>query len=192
MVPADPPSVVHLRFVQPVALEPQRARPFFGRAAADWLGSPVEPPAGAPENQRYLTDLSLPVRERAPLMVFRKAAFVDLGPVRQLEGGFEVAIGWRSATLAPLFPVFAGRLAILPEELRLEGFYAPPGGEVGLVLDKAFLNIAARGTARWLLSQVTQTLQAAAGLEPRGRIMASSRGDDGDTPARELTAEVTT
>ncbi len=91
-------------------------------------------------------------------MTFKKAAFVDVGPVRPLsDGSREVEISWRSSSLAPLFPVFAGHLALTPAEIRLEGYYAPPGGEVGLVLDRAFLNIAARGTARWFLGRVTET-----------------------------------
>jgi hypothetical protein len=60
--------------------------------------------------------------------------------------------------MAPLFPVFSGHLTLTPAELRLEGFYAPPAGELGAVLDRAFLNIAARGTARWFLERVAQVL----------------------------------
>ncbi len=160
MVPPGP-SVVHLRLVQPVSVDPAGVRPVLEEGAQEWLGSPVEAPAKVPGSRRFLTDLSLPVRGHAPKMVFRKAAYVDLGPVRDLPDGLEVAIGWRSSTLAPLFPVFAGTLAVTPRELRLEGYYAPPGGEVGLVLDKAFLNIAARGTARWLLAEASAALQGA-------------------------------
>ncbi|HEX8939752.1 MAG TPA: hypothetical protein VF763_06275 [Candidatus Limnocylindrales bacterium] len=189
MVPPVATSVVQLRFIQPVAVDPGRAASAFS-AVGDWLGAPAEPPAGTADIRRFLTDLSLPVRERAPLMVFRKAAFVDLGPVLPRDGGFELAVGWRSATLAPLFPVFAGRLVVLPDELRLEGFYAPPGGEVGLVLDRAFLNIAARGTARWFLSHVTAALVARAGAEARGRpITDDDAGRDAETAHEASIAE---
>jgi hypothetical protein len=67
-------------------------------------------------------------------------------------------IGWQSSSLAPLFPVFAGRLKLTPTDIVLEGFYAPPGGEFGAVLDRAFLNIAARGTARWFLDKAARAL----------------------------------
>jgi hypothetical protein len=65
-----------------------------------------------------------------------------------------VEISWRSATLAPLFPVFSGWLTVGPGELRLDGYYAPPGGALGLAADRALLRLAARGTARWLLGQL--------------------------------------
>ncbi len=141
----------------------QRIPPLQGQscppqAFADpsWLGSPA--PAPRPDIRRYLTDLSLPVREHSPSITFSKAAFVDVGPARSTADGCEIEIGWRSASLAPLFPVFAGRLLLRSDEVRLEGFYAPPGGDVGLVLDRAFLGIAARGTARWFLGQVVGAL----------------------------------
>jgi hypothetical protein len=84
---------------------------------------------------------------------------VDLGEMRRTADGCEVEIGWRSSSLAPLFPVFAGKLILRPNELLLEGYYAPPGGEIGAALDKAFLNIAARGTARWFLGKAVEALR---------------------------------
>jgi len=130
---------------------------------AEWLGARVVMPAESarPDTRRYLMDLSLPVRDRSPRLTFRKAAYVDLGQPVETGDGCEVEIGWQSSSLAPLFPVFAGRLRLTATEITLEGFYAPPGGEVGAVLDRAFLNIAARGTARWLLEQVAAALDAA-------------------------------
>jgi hypothetical protein len=137
-----------------------------------WLGVPVTPgetagrveDAGvatpAPSTRRFLTDLSLPVRDRSPRLTFRKAAYVDLGEVRETPDGCEVDISWQSSSLAPLFPVFAGRIKLTRTEIALEGYYAPPGGEVGAVLDRAFLNIAARGTARWFLEQIAASLAA--------------------------------
>ena len=70
-----------------------------------------------------------------------------------------VPIAWRSATMAPLFPVFAGALEVLPDELVLDGWYAPPGGSAGLVVDRAFLNLAARGTARWFLDRIAEAIE---------------------------------
>ena len=155
-----PSHVTPLRLVQPVAVDLARAVPLFGDQATGWLGTPVK--AGRPGSRRYLTDLSLPIREHAPSLVFRKAAYVDLGVVRQTADGCEIEIGWQSSSLAPLFPVFAGHLTLTPTEVRLEGFYAPPGGEIGAALDKAILGIAARGTARWFLERTTEAVAAAA------------------------------
>ena len=123
-----------------------------------WLGNQVEPARAG--TRRFLTDLSLPVRERSRLVLFKKAAYVDLGPIRATPDGCTVEISWQSASLAPLFPVFAGRLTLSGDEVTLEGFYAPPGGEVGMVLDRAFLNIAARGTGRWFLGRIAEALAA--------------------------------
>jgi hypothetical protein len=153
-----PSHVTPLRLVQPVSLDPARAAASLTEAAGEWLGSPVE--SANPSAHRYLTDLSLPVRERAPNLTFKKAAYVDIGPVRATPEGCEVEIGWQSSSLAPLFPVFAGHLTITSTELRLDGYYAPPGGEVGAVLDRAFLNIAARGTARWFLERAAAALKS--------------------------------
>jgi hypothetical protein len=128
----------------------------FADESVAWLGTPVA--AARPGSHRYLTDLSLPIREHSPSLVFKKAAYVDLGDIRREAGICELEIGWQSSTLAPLFPVFAGRLTLTPTELRLEGYYAPPGGEFGAVLDKAFLGIAARGTARWFLEKAAAVI----------------------------------
>jgi hypothetical protein len=142
------------------------AVPLLTDSAATWLGTPVA--AGRPGFKRFLTDLSLPIRGHAPSLVFKKAAFVDLGEVRPSADGVEMEIGWQSSSLAPLFPVFSGRLVLTPSELRLEGYYAPPGGEFGAALDKAFLGIAARGTARWFVERTTQAVATAAGTVDQG------------------------
>jgi hypothetical protein len=154
-----PSHVTPLRLVQPAAVDLARALPLFGDQASAWLGVPVG--TAPPGSHRYLTDLSLPIRGHAPSLVFRKAAYVDLGEIRQTADGCEIEIGWQSSSLAPLFPVFAGHLTITPTEVRLEGYYAPPGGELGAALDKAFLSIAARGTARWFLERTTAAVAAA-------------------------------
>jgi len=151
-----PSHATPLRLVQPASIDLARAAAALGAQAESWLGSSVE--SNRPGNRRFLTDLSLPLRERSPNLTFKKAAFVDLGDVHETPHGYEVEIGWQSSSLAPLFPVFAGRLLMTTSELRLEGFYAPPGGEFGAVLDRAFLNIAARGTARWFLGRTAEVL----------------------------------
>ena len=125
---------------------------------SDWLGTPV---AGAADGRRrFLTDLSFPLREHSPSLTFSKAAYVEIGEGRRDSDHADLDIEWRSASLAPLFPVFSGRLTLTAGELCLEGFYAPPAGEFGMVLDKAFLNIAARGTARWFLGRVAETVSS--------------------------------
>lgn len=131
-------------------------------AEPDWLGSAAEPPADRPGVRRYLTDLVLQLSAAARPLEFRKAAFVDIGPVVDRGRSLEVEIGWRSATMAPLFPVFAGLLLVTPAGLVLEGAYAPPFGEAGMLIDKAALHFVARRTARWFLGRVGAEL----GMEP--------------------------
>lgn len=117
-----------------------------------WLGPEVEP--SPPGMQRHQADLRLRVSDRPSLVTFRKAAYVDLGPVHALDDGWEVDVSWRAAALAPLFPVFSGTIVARGDELTLSGWYAPPGGALGRLADAALLHVAAEGTARWLLGEV--------------------------------------
>jgi hypothetical protein len=122
------------------------------RAARAWLGPQVD---GAPEGMhRHQTDLRLRVSDRPSLVTFRKATYVDFGPLEPLNDGWQVEISWRAATLAPLFPVFSGTIVAHGMELTLSGWYAPPGGSIGRFADHALLHIAATGTARWLLGEL--------------------------------------
>jgi hypothetical protein len=155
-MPDDQAHLTHLRLVQPGQIDLQMAARLLADASS-WLGTPV--PSTHSDLRRYLTDLSLPLRSHSPGIVFKKAAFVDVGVITSSLGSCEVEIGWRSSSLAPLFPVFAGRLSLTPSGLSLDGYYAPPGGDLGAVLDRAFLNIAARGTARWLLERISGALR---------------------------------
>src|ERR1035437_4181656 len=157
-----PSHVTPLRLVQPAAIDLALAVPLLTEHADSWLGTPV--PAARPGCHRFLTDLRMPIREQAPSLVFKKAAYVDLGDAQHTTDACEIEIGWQSSSLAPLFPVFSGHLILTRTELRLEGFYAPPGGEIGAALDKAFLGIAARGTARWFLERTTEVVATAAVL----------------------------
>jgi len=126
---------------------------------AGWLGEPVEPGTDA-EYDRHLVDLELRVSEQAPRITFRKAAYVDVGaPRARHTGPVEVPISWRAAGLAPLFPVFSGTLAWENGELSVEGFYAPPGGGIGIVADRLLLNVAARATARLLLERIAAVMR---------------------------------
>jgi|ERR1035437_192523 hypothetical protein len=154
-----PSHATQLRLVQPVSIDTHWAYDVLSEVGAVWLGEQTS--AARPGTRRYLSDLSFPVRERAPQLTFKKAAYVELGEVRATANGCVAEISWQSSSLAPLFPVFAGHLIISPTELRLEGYYAPPGGGIGAALDRAFLNIAARGTARWFLDRAAEALASA-------------------------------
>lgn len=128
-----------------------------------WLYGTVERPAVA-GLRRYAVDLRLRVGgEQAGLTTFSKAAYLDLGPPRRTPEGWEAEISWRAAGAAPLFPVFSGWLVLRPQELRIEGLYAPPGGTVGRVADRVLLHVAANGTARWILHELDRAALGAAG-----------------------------
>lgn len=132
-----------------------------GRGA--WLGEAVER-ADDGTRQRHLLDLELRVTDHTPRIAFHKAALVDIGTPRGRHGRpIEVEIGWRAAGLAPLFPVFSGTLSWSDGQLRVAGFYAPPGGGIGIMADRLLLNVAARGTARVLLERIAGAMLAEPG-----------------------------
>jgi hypothetical protein len=142
----------------------QRAVAVLGAERRTWLGDAVDAPASAGELTRHLLDLELRVSDLAPRVSFRKAAYVDVGPLLAGAGAPALDISWRAAGMTPLFPVFAGTLSWSDGELRLFGYYAPPGGGVGAVADRLLLNVAARATARRLLERVvTAMLEGPAG-----------------------------
>ena len=124
------------------------------------LGQPIDAADVPPGTTRYLTDLVLPLPPDGRLLSLRKAALVDLGTLTpRADGGCDVDIAWRSASLAPLFPVFAGHLSARSSGLTIEGHYAPPGGIVGRTADRMLLHTAARGTARWFLGHLASELR---------------------------------
>jgi hypothetical protein len=131
------------------------------RAARAWLG-PEEGPAPA-GMRRHHADLRLQVSDKPSFAIFSKAAFVDFGPILPTNDGWEVEVGWRASSMAPLFPVFGGRIVAHGNELSLSGWYAPPGGTVGRVADRVLLHIAASRTARWLLSGINEAAARSAG-----------------------------
>jgi hypothetical protein len=146
-----------IRMSRLALIDPARVETIFGNGATLWLGEPAGEEAGM---RTFACDLELRVSpERRSL--FRKSALVGLGRPRQIEDGWLVPVEWRAATAAPLFPVFAGTLHVAADRLALEGYYAPPGGTIGHVLDRALLGIAARGTVRWFLANVEEALRAA-------------------------------
>ena len=164
------PRTVRLRATELGQFSVEHAARLCGPEAAAWLGPPVgQSPTGM---QRFATDLRLGPHEGGLLATFHKAAYVDLGPGQRDGDGLRFEISWRSATLAPLFPVFSGWLTVRPGELVLDGHYAPPGGAIGLLADRALLHLAARRTARSLLIQ----LREAAGASPaQSRVPADSQ-----------------
>lgn len=124
-------------------------------ADPEWLGQRIESAEAPIGMRRFLTDLVLPLPPDGRTLALRKAAFVDLGVPESLpDGGCTIEVAWRSASLAPLFPVFAGRLVIEAAGIRLEGHYAPPGGALGRAADRVLLRVAANGTARWFLDHL--------------------------------------
>ena len=144
----------------PAAVSRRRALALMdepGRTA--WLGELVESGTTDASTDRHLVDLELRLTDQISRIAFRKAAFVDVGPVRHepLEP-LRLAISWRAAGLAPLFPVFSGTLSWSEGVLQLSGYYAPPGGGIGIVADRLLLNVAARGTARLLLERIAATM----------------------------------
>lgn len=150
-------TLTHLVVVQQTDLAADVVRRALDDPSLDWLASPFEEGTAPAGMRRLQTDLGLHLG--GPAAPIRKAAYVDLGPPRRVGAGYEIEIGWRAATLAPLFPVFAGRLAIADGELRLEGWYAPPGGLVGRVADRVLLQLAARSTGRWLLAALADAVR---------------------------------
>lgn len=152
------PATVRLRASEAGQISLEDAARLLGPGVTEWLGQPAgDSPSGM---RRFAADLRLRPDNAGLLATFHKAAYVDLGSSQRVSDGLRVEISWRSATLAPLFPVFSGWLTVGPGELHLDGYYAPPGGAIGLVADRALLHLAARGTARWLLRQLCK---AAAG-----------------------------
>lgn len=164
--PSPVEHAVHLRLVQPWTGDVAAARRHLAEGAAAWLGDALD---GAADRsvRRFESDLALPMREQARHMVLHKAAVVELGWPRDEGSGVAVDVSWKSATLAPLFPVFVGTLIVSERELTLDGYYAPPGGELGVILDRALLNIGARGTARWFLTRVAHAIEDPATDGPR-------------------------
>jgi hypothetical protein len=147
--------IVRLRIVLPTPVDLDRVPEALGSSEARWLGEPAADPG--PAVRRFLCDLELHAGGSGPAL-FRKAALVDFGEPRQDSAGWVVPIEWRAATLAPLFPVFAGHLRIRPDRIVLDGSYAPPGGMLGYALDAALLRVAARETGRWFLRRLASAL----------------------------------
>ena len=159
--PDAPPGTTRLSAKIPAAVARHRALALLEPPGRDgWLGEVIGPASTEDDWDRHLVDLELRVSEQTPRISFRKAAYVDVSPVREDQfGPIRIGISWRAAGLAPLFPVFSGTLAWDAGELRLDGYYAPPGGGIGIMADRVLLNVAARGTARLLLERVSAAMR---------------------------------
>lgn len=160
-------QAVSLFVIYRAAIDYDRARAAF--ADLEWLGRPVDP-APAAGWRRIATDLELPIRDGSRPAV-RKAAFVDIGPARWWDEPMRIPIAWRSASLSPLFPVFAGHVEIGRRGLTLVGRYAPPFGRFGLLIDQGLLHFVARRTARALLTRVAAVSSQESGTEDLGAIV---------------------
>ena len=123
-----------------------------------WLGQPVDAADVEPGLRRVETDLAFAMTDDPKKLTFRKAAFVDVGVVRDV-GGCIGRVEWRASSFAPLFPVFSGTVTAHDGGLHLEGVYAPPGGGVGLLVDRTFLHHFARRTAIWFLDRLIEELR---------------------------------
>ena len=132
-------------------------------ADPSWLGEVIPGPSDRPELIRVETDLAFALSTDPRTLTFRKAAFVDIAVVTDRAGVPHAEIAWRASTLAPLFPVFAGTITLRDGTIHLRGVYAPPGGGVGLLVDRGFLHHFARRTGAWFLDRLSTRLAEADG-----------------------------
>jgi len=161
-IPTLPEGFVHLVASIQLHSDPEQVAALLD-GGTPWSSGRVEHPRSS-DLRRYAVDMHMRVGGRASgLTTFTKAAYLDVGGVRRTASGWGVEISWLAASAAPLFPVFSGWLTIGLQELRLDGFYAPPGGVAGRVADRLLLHAAANATARWVLNEIDRaTLDAAA------------------------------
>jgi hypothetical protein len=150
------PPVAHLEIARSLRVDPDTVRSALEHPS--WLGRLVAAPPDRPD-RRVETDLSFTLGADGRTLTFSKAALVDIGPLRDTADGPTAEIGWQAASFAPLFPVFAGRLIVDGGRIRLVGEYAPPGGGMGLLVDRAILHHFAQRTAGWLLDRLVAELR---------------------------------
>ncbi len=149
------PDTVPLDVVELAHPALQRVPAIVGDDAGQWLDGRLL--ASDHERRQFLCDLQLRTGPDDKAR-FRKSAIVAFGRPRQTSDGWQVPVEWRSATLAPLFPVFAGYLEVQADRVAVHGRYAPPGGRIGQALDAAVLHVAARATAAWFLGCLAAAL----------------------------------
>ncbi|MCC6618053.1 MAG: hypothetical protein IT341_03325 [Chloroflexi bacterium] len=152
-------GLVRLAATEPLGADPDRVAAMLA-SDPPWA-SLVAHPSEVPGLRRYALDLRLRLGgEGARFTTFSKAALLDIGTPARTASGWAVECGWRASSAAPLFPVFSGKLLIEPGELAIDGLYAPPGGVIGRVADRMLLQVAANGTARWLLGEIDRAGRA--------------------------------
>lgn len=134
------------------------ARALAAMTDVEWLGSVLASPADHEDWRRVSTILILPIADGSAPGPVRKGALVDLGPPVVSEQAIELEVSWQSDSMAPLFPVFGGRLRIDPTGLFLEGRYAPPFGRLGLLIDAGILRFIARRTAQAFLTRLAERI----------------------------------
>ncbi len=157
----------HLDVAVPAPATRERALEILGPGRASWIGEEAVADAAAPAGmERYLIDLRMRVGEHARIVTFHKAAYLDLGTIDRRDDEVTVEISWRAAGLATLFPVFSGHLTWADGWLRVAGVYEPPGGGVGVIADRLLFNVAARGTARWLIERIARVMGGQPADEP--------------------------
>jgi len=155
-----PDGLVRLSASMRLRSAPERVVSLLDAGITPWAEGIVAHPE-SPELRRFVVDLRLRIGgHTAALTTVRKAAFLDLGWSRRTATGWQSELGWRASTAAPLFPVFSGWLTIGPDELRIDGLYAPPGGTLGRVADRMLLHAAANATARWVLGEIDRAAAA--------------------------------
>lgn len=157
MNPSAPSIAVHTSSValhasRRITIELKRATDALTNL--DWLGPRVGTPGEHDGLRRVSTDLELASRDGSASGPIRKSALIDVGTPHVHADAVLVEIGWQSASFAPLFPVFAGRVRIDPSGIVLDGRYAPPFGRLGLLIDMNILHFVARRTAEAFLARL--------------------------------------
>ena len=121
-VSADAPSgTTELAVTVRAAVSRGRALALLGKPGRNaWLGEVVEAGVADGHADRHLVDLELRFGDQASRIAFRKAAYVDVGSVRDdRTDSLRLGISWRAARLTPLFPVFSGTLSWFAGDLLL-------------------------------------------------------------------------
>jgi hypothetical protein len=153
----DMQSMVPLHVARSARLEVTRAISVL--TDLDWLGRPMDSPAGRQDLRRFSVVLELPILDGSAPTPIRKSALVDIGIPAALGGAVVVEVGWQSDSLSSLFPVFAGQLRITSTMVVLDGLYSPPFGRLGVLIDQHLLHFVARRTAQAFLGRLATQIE---------------------------------
>ena len=99
----------------------------------------------------------------------RKHVEVSLGEPIQAGDWVTIPISWKPTFPASLFPVFDGRLKLVPHldghtRLTVSGTYEPPFDSVGRTLDEVAMHTAAEATLQELVDSIAAAVNKS--LEP--------------------------